>query len=74
MPSDKKVAKKKRSVTPSRFNVLRVDGSIETAHRTIERTFGLPAGSVRLVYPSGRKARSDANVGALLRNWERNGK
>lgn len=69
----KKKAAAKRVMKPIRFKVLRVDGSVQTAHRTIEQKFGLPEGSVRLVYPSGRKARSDANVGALLRHWERNG-
>lgn len=63
----------KRKAQPSRYRVLRRDGSIETAHRTIEELMGLPPGSVRLVYPSGRKARSDANVGAFLRHWKRHG-
>lgn len=63
-------SKRKRRVKPIRFKVLRVDGSIASAQRTIEKKLGLPPGSVRLVYPSGRKARSDAKVGALLRRWD----
>lgn len=61
----------KKKESPRRYRGLRADGSIAAAHRTIETTFGLPEGSVRLVYPSGRKARSDATVGAFLRHWLR---
>jgi hypothetical protein len=60
MPVSKKVRK----------NVLRIDATIAAGQRRIERTFGLPPGSVKLVLRSGRKARFDANVGALLRNWD----
>lgn len=66
----RKVAKKK-TLKPIRYKALRVDGSIESAQRTIERKLKLPTGSVKLVYPSGRKARSDATVGSLLRHWDR---
>jgi len=62
--------KQKRKMTPTRFKVLRSDGSIETAQKTIETTFGLPVGAVKLVYPSGRKARADSTVGALLKYWD----
>jgi hypothetical protein len=42
---------------PIRYTRFHDDGSIRTAVRTLERKFGLPDGSVRLVYPSGRRAR-----------------
>ena len=61
--------KQKRKMTPTRFKVLRSDSSIETAQKTVETTFGLPTGAVKLVYPSGRKARADSTVGALLKYW-----
>lgn len=64
---------KKKNETAIRFRKLRGDASIESAHEsaqwTIERTFKLPEGSVRLVNPSGRRIRSDASVDALLKNW-----
>jgi len=63
--------RKTTSAKPIRYKALRVDANIEAAQRTIERKLKLPTGSVKLVYPSGRKARSDATVGALLRHWDR---
>lgn len=61
------MAAKKRK---PRKNVLRVDASIAAGEKRIEVVFGLPPGSVRLVLRNGRKARADASVGALLRNWD----
>jgi hypothetical protein len=55
---------------PIRYTRLHDDGSIKSALRTIERKFGLPEGSVRLVYPSGRRARWDSTVGRLKQRWE----
>ena len=66
-------AKKKRSMTPTRYKVLRIDAYIETAQKTIEEKFGLPSGAVKLIYPSGRKARADSTIGALLNHWARKG-
>ena len=52
-----------------RTRSLRRDSSVASAEREIERVFGLPKGSVRLVNPNQRKARSDKMVGALLSDW-----
>jgi hypothetical protein len=60
----------KRAATPTRFRKAKADASIENIQTTMEKKFGLPRGSVRLVYPSGRKARIDANVGALRKSWK----
>ena len=68
--ASRKAAKKKVAM-PIRYTALRVDSSLEAAQRTIERMLKLPAGSVKFVYPSGRKARSDSTVGALLKHWDR---
>ena len=51
-----------------KFN-LRKDSSIGSATREIERVFGLPEGSVRFQLPSGRRARSDKSIGALLSDY-----
>lgn len=51
-----------------KFN-LRRDASIATATCEIERVFGLPEGSVRFQLPSGRRARSDKSIGALLSDY-----
>jgi hypothetical protein len=50
-----------------RVVMLRI-GSI---NRRIESDYGLPEGSVCLVLSTGRKARIDATVGALQRNWSK---
>jgi hypothetical protein len=52
-----------------RTRSLRRDSSVGSAERAIERAFGLPDGSVRLVNPDGSNARSDKRVGALLKDW-----
>lgn len=63
----------KRVGKPIRQRVAREDGAIGALQRTIEKNFKLPDGSVKLVYPSGRKARSDADVGALRAHWKNRG-
>ncbi|MGE3311536.1 MAG: hypothetical protein AB7O66_16340 [Limisphaerales bacterium] len=50
---------------------LRSDASVGSGQAEFERVFGLPAGSVRLVRPSGRAARVDKGIGALLDEWEK---
>jgi hypothetical protein len=54
-----------RKATPIRHRKAKADGSVGTLQKTLEKSFGLPSGSVKIVYPSGRKARVDADVGAL---------
>jgi hypothetical protein len=65
------VAQETRKNNALRFRKAKSDGSIATLQRTLERQFGLPSGSVKLVYPSGRKARTDADVGALRQHWRK---
>lgn len=71
----KKTAKKvvKRAAKAIRYRKAKVNGSIGSLQKTIEKQFGLPSGSIKIVYPSGRKARIDADVGALREHWERRG-
>jgi hypothetical protein len=63
------MAKKVKSRTPARWNAIRRDSSVETAEWTIAEKLKLPKGSVRLVNPSGRKARKDKSVERLLEDW-----
>ena len=53
----------KRKFAPRR------DASVTAGQREIERVFALPEGSVRLYLPSGRRARGDKTIGALLADW-----
>lgn len=60
----------KNGERPARRKIsLRRDALVGSAEREIARVFGLPEGSVRLVNPDNRKARSDKLVGALLHDW-----
>ncbi|MBA4285915.1 MAG: hypothetical protein C0434_10335 [Xanthomonadaceae bacterium] len=58
---------------PVRVRKAKSDGSVGTLQATLEKTFGLPEGSVKIIYPSGRKARSDADVSALGAHWQKRG-
>lgn len=64
-----KKATTKQFAAKRKFN-LRRDASVATGTREIERVFGLPEGSVRLQLPSGRRARSDKSIGALLSDYD----
>ena len=68
-PMARKTAKKQ---FPARrkFN-LRRDATVASGQREIERVFGLPEGSVRLHLPSGRPARADKSIDALLDGYAR---
>jgi hypothetical protein len=60
----------KNGERPARRKIaLRRDALVGNAEREIARVFGLPEGSVRLVNPDNRKARSDKLIGALLHDW-----
>ena len=52
-----------------RTYVARSDSSISTLQANIEKTFGLPEGSIRIVKPSGRAKRADASVQSLCDEW-----
>lgn len=64
------IKKKTKSYPATRKFVLRRDASVASGIKEIERVFGLPEGSVRLVRPgSNRAARGDKTVDALLKDW-----
>jgi hypothetical protein len=67
MPAEKPT----RSYPAARKFALRTDATVESGQKEIERVFKLPRGSVRFVLPSGRRARSDKSIEALLRDWNR---
>lgn len=54
---------------PIRYRKVKSQCSIKSAAATVEANFGLPAGSVKLVRPDGRKMRSNATVRALRAAW-----
>lgn len=49
---------------------LRSDATVRAGERSIEEVYGLPRGSVQLVLPSGKVARSDKRIGRLLADWD----
>lgn len=60
---------KRRNLTPVRYKGARIDASVRSIARRIERDYKLPTGSVALLLRSGRRARRDGTIGALLRHW-----
>lgn len=63
--------RKTREYAAKRVFSMRSDASVWRAQTEIERVFGLPAGSVVLILPRGRRARSDKSIGALIEDWNR---
>lgn len=51
------------------YRAARSDGSIGSLQTTIEETFNLPEGSIRIVKPNGRAKRADASVQSLRSEW-----
>jgi hypothetical protein len=60
---------KAKEYSATRKFKLRSDATVDTGQQKIEKVFGLPEGSVSLHLPSGRRARSDKTIGALLEDW-----
>jgi len=58
-----------REYPAKRKYVLRRDATVANGQREIESVFGLPQGSVHLMRPTGRRARGDKTVNALLADW-----
>lgn len=54
-----------KSQNVRRCRAARRDASVGRTTQVMERIFGLPKGSVRIINPNGRVARSDKTVGRL---------
>lgn len=63
-------ASHRKKETPTRYRHVKETAKLGPLSRQIARDYGLPAGSVRLVLPSGRKAPVSSNVRRLWRNWK----
>jgi hypothetical protein len=61
--------KNKKNQNPVRFRAARIDATVESIIKRIERDFKLPSGSVKLVLPNGRKAHLDGKISNLLDRW-----
>jgi hypothetical protein len=62
---------KKRVKAPIRSDKAHSNAFIENIQQTIEDEYDLPRGSVKLVYPSGRKAYANSTVDAFRRHWDK---
>ena len=47
------------------------DGKLKSIKREIEKLYGFPKGSVRLVKPNKRAMRDDATVATLRAAWQK---
>jgi hypothetical protein len=61
--------KKHKEFPAKRKFSLRRDALVSSGQREIERVFRLPEGSVRFHLRSGRRARADKSIRALLEHW-----
>jgi hypothetical protein len=55
--------------SPKRERRVRDDATIKSAIKAVAALTGLPAKSIRLELPNGRKARSDASLANLKKKW-----
>ena len=55
----------KRNEEPLRVRSARGDAKVESIEKKVERTFGLPAGSVQINNPDGSDARGDKKIERL---------
>jgi hypothetical protein len=62
---------KTKADNAKRHRKARKDVAIPALIKTIEKTYKLPAGSIRVVYPSGRRAGANATAGSVRSKWER---
>lgn len=58
-----------RRSRPVRFNAARIDASVGSIVKRIERDYKLPHGCVGLLLRSGRCARRDKTIKSLLKDW-----
>ena len=61
---------KSKAENAKRHRSARFDAPVDSIVKKIEKAFDLPTGSVKLQYPSGKKARSDTNIFALRKKWD----
>ena len=55
---------------PVRYRDARGDATVKSISKRIEKDYGLPAGSVSIKNPGGRKSRSDSTIGSLRKRWD----
>jgi hypothetical protein len=53
-----------------RYRQLRSDAKIGSVTAELEKTLGLPVGSVQLVKSDGKRIRADATIGTLRAAWD----
>lgn len=61
---------KRREEEPRRQRSARRDASVESIEQHIEQTYELPEGSVQIVNPNGRDARSDQKIEKLRKKYD----
>jgi hypothetical protein len=59
-----------RRYAGSRFKTARSDASVKSIQANIEKVFGLPLGSVCLLTPDNKKAKSNSSIKRLRDKWK----
>lgn len=57
-----------RKETPNRIREARSDASVKSIEKSIEKAYGLPAGSVQINKSDGKNVRSDAKIGTVRKD------
>lgn len=63
-------AVQKKAESARRHRTARRDASPIAVRKMLAGLAGVPVDAIQLVYPSGRKLRSDSDIGKLRRSWE----
>jgi len=62
--------KPRKQEKPRRVRGAYSNALVSSIQKRIEKDYELPVNSIKLVNPSGRKARANARISTFLRNWE----
>lgn len=57
--------------TPKRYREARSDASVKSIEKSIEKTYGLPEGSVQINKSGGKDVRSDAKIGTVRKDHKK---
>jgi hypothetical protein len=63
--------RKRRRQKAIRYRRARRDAKVSAITKKIEKKFGLPSGSVRIMKPRGKRMRGDAKVSKLKEAWNK---
>lgn len=61
----------KREETPNRYRAARSDASVKSIEKSVEKSYGLPPGSVQINKSGGKNVRSDAKIATVRKDHKK---